>query len=175
GFMRNQLGAFAVLLIGLLPMQIAMCNSGWAQVTSDRKATADGLLEFGNQQNDRDLALQSYKSALEIYRAIKDRNGEGKSLNNLGDVYRKQARLDKAIDYYKESLAIFKQIGDRTGEGRSLNNLGLVFQMLGQYTKAIDFYQQSIALNKQIGNREQESTSLFNLGDVYRKQARLDK
>ena len=33
--MRNQLGAFAVLLVGLLPVQMTVCEGGWAQVTSD--------------------------------------------------------------------------------------------------------------------------------------------
>jgi|GEM_PF-4081797 hypothetical protein len=31
--MRNQLGAFAVLLVGLLPVQMMVCEGGWAQVT----------------------------------------------------------------------------------------------------------------------------------------------
>jgi hypothetical protein len=53
---------------------------------SAAKAEADRLLRQGNQQYDTsrfDAAFQSWQQALQIYRAIKDRRGEGNALDNM--------------------------------------------------------------------------------------------
>ncbi len=74
-----------------------------------RKAEADRLLQQGIQQLDTSQfreALQSWQQALEIYREIGNRYGEGSSLNNLGIAYRNLGQYQKAIEYHQQSLAI---------------------------------------------------------------------
>ena len=61
-----------------------------AQNTDARKAEADQLLQQGIQQYQTSQfreALQSWEKALQIYREIKDRQGEVNSLGNLGVAY----------------------------------------------------------------------------------------
>ncbi|PZV14547.1 MAG: hypothetical protein DCF20_12950 [Pseudanabaena sp.] len=84
--------------------------------------------------------MDFYQQSLAITKQIGDRNGEARSLNNLGLAYNNLGQYQKAIDFYQQSLAIRKQIGDRNGEGRSINNLGYAYFHLGQYQKAIDFF-----------------------------------
>ncbi|BAY81485.1 TPR repeat-containing protein [Calothrix parasitica NIES-267] len=111
--------------------------------------------------------MQSWEQALKIYREIKDRQGEGDALGNLGIAYFSFGNYSKAIDYHQQHLAIAREIKDRLGEGQSLGNLGNAYYYLGDYPKAIDYYQQSLAILRSIKDRLGEGQSLNNLGIVY--------
>lgn len=177
------------LFLASFSVQVVLSDSTQAQLLQENKAVADQLLELGRQQDNID-ALQLYQSALEIYRAINDRNGQGQALNSLGELYRKQGKLNKAIDLYKESLAIFKHLGDLTSESRSINNLGLVYFNLSQYDQALDFFQQALIVFKKINLsactsdsqsktcvaiRNSEVRLLNNLGLVFQELGQYDK
>ena len=88
--MRSQLGSVVIaLVLSCLPVQMMVCESVSAQTTSDRKAEADRLLKQSYQQYYKSQyreAFQSWEQALQIYREIKNRNGEATLLNNLGTV-----------------------------------------------------------------------------------------
>jgi len=149
-----------------------------AQTTQARKAEADKLIEQGNRQintSQYKAALQSYQEALQIYRKIKDRNGESRSLMGLGIAYSFFGQYPLAIDYYTQSLAIKREIGDRKGVSSSLNHLGNAYYSLGQYQKAIDYYTQSLAIAREIGDRKGVSGSLNNLGNAYNSLGQYQK
>ncbi len=141
-----------------------------AQTTDARKAEADRLLDQGYQQyqiSQFEAALQSWEQALTIYREIKDRLGEGKSLGNLGSAYDSLGDYAKAIDYHQQSLAIAREIKDRLGEGKTLGNLGSAYYVLGDYAKAIDYQQQYLAIAWAIKDRSGEGKALGSLGVAY--------
>jgi tetratricopeptide (TPR) repeat protein len=87
-------------------------------------------------------ALNSWQQALQIYRALKNREGEGRALNNLGAAYNSLGDDAKAIEYLQQQLAIAREIKDRLGEGVALGNLGAAYISLGNYAKAIEYLQQ---------------------------------
>ncbi|MFB2838870.1 tetratricopeptide repeat protein [Floridanema evergladense] len=141
------------------------------QRNNPRTVEADRLLRQGYQQDQKSQfreALQSSQQALAIYREIGDRDGEKRSLANLGIAYRNLGDYRKAIDYQQQSLAIAREIGDREGEGAALLSLGVAYYSLIDYHKAIDYLQQSLEIAKEIGNRQLEGKSLGNLSNVYR-------
>jgi CHAT domain-containing protein len=141
-----------------------------AQTPDARKAEADRLLQQGREQfqtSQFEAALQSWQQALSLYREIKDRLGEGKSLGNLGIAYQALGDYAKAIEYQQQRLAIAREIKDRLGEGQSLGNLGSAYQALGDYVKAIDYHQQLLAIAREIKDRQGEEASLKNLGIAY--------
>ncbi|MBD2354936.1 tetratricopeptide repeat protein [Tolypothrix sp. FACHB-123] len=141
-----------------------------AQTPQARKAEADRLFKQGIQQFDTsqfEAALRSWQQALIIYREIKDRQGEGAALGNLGGAYYYLGDYPKAIDYQQQRLAIAREIKDRLGEGTALGNLGLAYYSLGDYPKAIDYHQQHLAIAREIKDRLGEGLSLGNLGIAY--------
>jgi CHAT domain-containing protein/Flp pilus assembly protein TadD len=138
--------------------------------TADRKAEADRLFQQGIEQyriSQFREALQSWEQALDIYREIGDRAGEGRALGNLGNAYLSLGDYQQAIDLYEQHLAIAREIGDRAGEGRALNNLGIAYRSLGDYQQAIDLYEQVLAIFREIGDRAGEGSALGNLGNAY--------
>ncbi|MGB6300960.1 MAG: CHAT domain-containing protein [Rivularia sp. (in: cyanobacteria)] len=138
--------------------------------SNPQKSEADRLNQQGSQhfQNGQlKAALLAWEQALQIYREIKDRAGEGGVLGNLGNAYSSLGDYQKAIDFNQQSLVIAKEIGDRAGEGRALGNMGIAYRYLGDYKKAIEFHQQSLAIDREIGDRAGEGRVLGNLGLAY--------
>src|SRR5919199_3241 len=141
-----------------------------AQTTAAREAEADQLLQQGIQQyqtGQLPAALNSWQQALQIYRALKNRAGEGLALSNLGGAYHVLGNYAKAIDYGQQSLAIAREIKNREGEGGAVLNLGIANLYLGNSVKAIEYMQQSLAIAREIKNRHMEGLALVHLGLAY--------
>ncbi|MEB3220411.1 MAG: CHAT domain-containing protein [Nostocales cyanobacterium 94392] len=140
------------------------------QIMLTKKRQAGRLLEQGYEQHETSqfqAALLSWEKALQIYREIKDRQGEGTVLGSFGIAYRYTGDYPKAINYQQQSLVIAKEIKDRLGEANALGNLGNVYDSLGDYPKAIEYQQQSLVIAKEIKYRKGEANALGNLGNVY--------
>jgi CHAT domain-containing protein len=140
-----------------------------AQTTDASQAEADRLIQQGLQQyqtSQFSAALNSWQQALQIYRALKNREGKGWALNNLGIAYLDLGNYAKAIEYLQQSLAIAREIKHRKLEGLALGNLGAAYLYLGNYAKAIEYGQQSLAIAREIKDRQGEGNALI-LGAAY--------
>lgn len=104
-----------------------------------------------------------------------NRYSEGKSINNLGQVYQSQSRWDEAINCHQSSLSIFRELDHRYGEGQSFNNLGMVYNSQSRWDKAIDCLQHSLTIFRELGDRYGEGISINNLGVAYRSKSQWDK
>jgi tetratricopeptide (TPR) repeat protein len=81
--------------------------------------------------------LRSLKKALMISREIADHRGEGRTLNNLGQIYTDQGEKEWAEQYYKQALSIRQEAKDFNGESTTLRNLGLIYADLGRKDDAL--------------------------------------
>ena len=160
-------GAIAVeprVVQGELDVELAQANR------DDQKREADRIFKQGIQQFQTSQfreALQSWETALELYRELGDRQGEATSLGNLGLAYRSLGEYKQAIDLHNQSLEIDRKLGDRQGEGASLGNLGNAYYSLGEYERAIDLHNQYLTIARELGDHQGEATSLGNLGLAY--------
>ena len=141
-----------------------------AQTVDLRKAEADRLFQQGREQfktNQYKAALQSWQQALVIYREIKNRQGEGMALNNIGLAYTSLFDYTKGIDFFEKSLAVAREIKDRQGEARALGNLGSTYIDLRDYAKAINYSEQRLVIAREIKDPRGEGMALGNLGVAY--------
>ena len=141
-----------------------------AQTPDARKAAAYRLFKQGIEQfqtSQYEAALDSWHQALILFQKLENRLGEGKSLGNLGMVYRVLGYYDTAIKYHQQSLAIAQEIKNYPGQSASLVNLGNAYLYLGDYGKAIKYYQQSLAIAQEINDPQGEGQARKNLGTVY--------
>ena len=79
-------------------------------------------------------------------REVKDRAGEGITLNNLGGAYWALSQYERAIGYFEQALVILREVQNRAMEGAVLTNLGAAYWALSQYERAIDYYEQALAI-----------------------------
>jgi CHAT domain-containing protein/tetratricopeptide (TPR) repeat protein len=141
-----------------------------AQTVDQRKVEADRLVDQGIQlfqTTQLNAALQSWQQALLLYRALKDRRGEGTVLGNLGNAYSYLGNYPKAIEYQEQSLSIAREINDRIVEGLVLGGLGVTYFSLGNYPKVIEYQEQSLAITRELKNQILEGATLGNLGNAY--------
>lgn len=115
-------------------------------------------------------ALSLYERSLSISREISDRNGEAKSLNNIGQIYRAQGDYGKALDYLEQSLPICQEIGDKEVEGATLNNIATLAYAKGDHLNALKYLEQSLLLAKEAKDKEVESGTLNNIGMIHSAQ-----
>ena len=141
-----------------------------AQTTDAREAEGDRFLQQGLQQfqtSQFPAALNSWQQALQIYRTIKNRQGEALALGILGAFYGSVGNHAKVIEYSQQYLVIAREIKDRQSEGVALGNLGVAYRNLGDYAKAIEYSQQYLAIAREIKDRQGEWNALGNLGGAY--------
>jgi len=141
-----------------------------AQTTDASQAEGDRFLQQGLQQfqtSQFPAALNSWQQALQIYRTIKNRQGEALALGILGAFYGSVGNHAKVIEYSQQYLVIAREIKDRQSEGVALGNLGVAYRNLGDYAKAIEYSQQYLAIAREIKDRQGEWNALGNLGGAY--------
>jgi len=64
-------------------------------------------------------ALRVSLTALELYQQLGDRQGEGRTLNDIGGVYRGTGEYAQALRYHQEALAIRRAMAIRPERRRS--------------------------------------------------------
>lgn len=163
-FVQNSIYSGSNLPAVLTASQISAPNN------TERKAEAEKVMQQGREQlkaSQFTPALQFWQQALLIYREIKDRQGEGKTLGNIGLAYHYLGDYRKAIEYYQQSLPILREIKDSKTEGIVLYNFGNTYDSLGDYRKAIQYHQQSLKIAQEIKDREGEGAVFGVLGNAY--------
>ena len=136
----------------------------------DKTGEATILNNIGQVYSDlgeKHKALQFFKQALSISRALGDKNGKAATLNNIGQVYSDLGEKQKALSFFNQALTIFHAVEDKGGEAKTLNNIGLIYNNLGENHKALQFYNQALSTSRAMEDRDGEATTLNNIGGVY--------
>jgi CHAT domain-containing protein/uncharacterized protein HemY len=166
--------SIALALTGLLtiaPVTTAASAIGvQAQTVDARKVEADRVFQQAVEQiktKQAQAALKLFEQALLIYREIKDREREGRTLGSIGLVYAEFGNNTQAIKYYEQRLVIAKELNDRRSQATAVTNLGNAHAELNDYNKAIEYYEQRLAISRELKDRIWEGKSLRSLGNVY--------
>jgi tetratricopeptide (TPR) repeat protein len=136
-----------------------------------QKAELAGLLlELGSENWHLTRAAEAiprFERALEFFREIGDRQGEGDALGKIGNTFAVLGDGHRAIEHYAQRLAIARAIGDRRGEANAIGGLGIVYADLGKTRQSIKYFEQWVKIAREIGDRRGEGNALGNLGLAY--------
>ncbi|MGB6014741.1 MAG: CHAT domain-containing tetratricopeptide repeat protein [Nodosilinea sp.] len=174
GLDETSSGSYRLTVVETTLEQMApiLTTGALAQVEANR------LLEQGLQQlyvSQSREALQSVGQALAIYREIGDRQGEAKSLGNIGLAYAELGEYEHAIDLHQQAFEIAQQINDREWEAGSLSNLGNAYLSLGEYGYALSLLQQALKIDNENNDSQGEANSLGSIGTAYFLLGQYDK
>jgi signal transduction histidine kinase len=111
-----------------------------------------------------DEAVKSYRSALGIQEKINDRQGQGRSLNNIGSVYLMQGKHMEALDNFTAAIEIKEEIGDVASIGRSYLNVGDIY-FLFAHDKTLSAHKRDSLLAEARTNFEKALVALERIGD----------
>jgi|GEM_PF-4344377 len=118
-------------------------------------------------------SLSAFQQALELYRELQDREGEGRCLNGVGALHKDLGEMAKAREYLEQALVIRREVGNLRGESLTLLTLGPVYQYLGESEKALTSLASALSLYEILGDLESIGMVKYNLGQVYHGQGRL--
>jgi tetratricopeptide (TPR) repeat protein len=119
-------------------------------------------------------AIDCFRRALPIWRAIGFPQAEAVTLDPLGAAYRDTGRFGEALDCLQRALLIWRDVGDTWGEGITLHNIGDTYRDLGHFDQAIHFLHQSHSVRQQIGDQWGVAWTLHDLGSAYADLHRYD-
>ena len=134
--------------------------------TRERAQALVGLATLARRQGDYAAAVESYESALTIFRSLEDASGIASALNNLGVVAQDRGQYDQARELLSEAHRHFASIGDLPRSAACLNNLGLVARRQGDLQGAITLYERSLGIWDTLGDKLRRALCLNNLGVV---------
>lgn len=90
----------------------------------------------------RDSSLNYYFKALNIYKESKNKLGEAKVYNNLGNIF-SEFDNNKSLEYYYKSLSIASRLKDGNLIAGCYLNIGNIFHKQNNYKKAVSFFKKS--------------------------------
>jgi len=169
------LAALSPFNVFLLPSSLTLTL---AQATDPRKTEADQLLKLCReqlQQQQYEAAIQSCQEAVASLRQRGNRNGEARSITNLGIAHLNRSQPEKAIRYFQQALPMFQAAKDRSGEAIVLTNQGAAYRRLSQYEQSVGFYEKALAIYQAVQNRGGEKQTLYGLGQTYSAMKRYDQ
>ncbi|NEU76225.1 CHAT domain-containing protein [Hassallia byssoidea VB512170] len=133
--------------------------------------TLDLSATIYSELNENTKALGYVEQALAIWRELKDRLQEARTLMTFSMIYGfNLTEYTKAVGYVEQALAILRESKEpeaRSLQGLTLSGLGEFYRQLGEKQKAIDAYNQAQSLYHADNQPKEEAEALSGLAGVY--------
>ncbi len=142
------------------------------------KSKADVLLKATTLAFDEGRygdVLAPGRSALDIYTALKDEEGQGKTLHYMGQAERRLANYPEALSLHHRALDLATQASDRLHRGLALVDIGDVHERKKEQEEAIKFYSEALQVLKSPADWQEAALALRQLGDVYVATGNFEK
>ncbi len=154
------------------------------RVEGDRPATAEdrqlvaALAVFAEgetlrRQRQRSPAIDKYRAALGVFRAVGDARRQAEALHRIGWQAEELGRLSSALDADAEAVALFRDLGERWRQGALLNRIGSIRCLLGDSAESLAAHRQALDLARELGDVDLEAGVLNNIGLAYQSRYQI--
>ncbi len=120
-------------------------------------------------------ALPWFRQQLEIFEKIKDLEGQGRALNNIGGTWQDMQVPDSAIVYLLRSVDLKEKLGNMGDVAAGLSNIANNYSDLKAYDKAIELLQRVLSIRRKLGEEKRSMFALNNLSVAYGRKGDLEK
>jgi DNA-binding SARP family transcriptional activator len=141
-----------------------------AERSGDRAGEAHMLSGIGSAYRAtgrRDLAVQTQRRALGIFREVADVPGTATALSNLGAAYRDAGMFDEALACSRQAYEVDRARNEPGNMAISLYQIGLTLTAAGRAADAIPVICESLGSLHQIGHRRGEALVLYALATAH--------
>lgn len=118
---------------------------------NNRKGIAAAFLRLGaiyDMQLKLEEAMDAYQNSLVIFREVRDKNGQGNCLNQIGIIHGKLNQVEQAKICLGQSIEISVGLNDLAGVLASKNNLANILQRQGFLIESKKIYQELIEIHE---------------------------
>ena len=116
--------------------------------------------------NEQKKAIDDYLLALDVFQQINDLRGQGRVLNNIGNLYRDND-YDAALDFFKKALVIGKKLHDNDLMAKLYLNMGNIYFREKSYYQALTYDDKSKELFVALKDSVNLVLCLQNKGVIY--------
>jgi predicted ATPase len=99
---------------------------------------------------DLDRAHEVFAEALDVFRSLKDKDGEAAALNSLGVVMRSLGDLDAAEKFFEAAIDLRRDLGDEGGLSTATSNLGIAAADRGDFERAQRLLETALELDRSL-------------------------
>ena len=139
------------------------------------QATVFNDLGINNaMKGNSDLALENFKSSLELYEELENASSSIKLYNNIGQILWQKGELEEALNHYMRGQDLSEKAGQKRFSAALLLNIGLINESKGDLDLALDYFQQSLPLFVELSRSDEIAICQNNLGRVYQAKGELD-
>ena len=127
-------------------------------------AEAYRILGIGKSyQNESESAFEYYLNSLSYFQKKKDRKGEAKVYNNIGNLYR-SIDYNKSLEYFSKSLNIAQELQIKELIAGLNLNIGTIYQKKELHNEALVSYKKSLKHFSEIDNGTGVIQCMQNIG-----------
>jgi CHAT domain-containing protein len=137
-------------------------------------AEAEQLLKEWKAESSR-KAIVKFQDSLTLWRGLRDRREEGRTLRRIGDVHQPLSEYQDALLVYQQALALDREANDRDEEIEVLNQISSVYIFLSENQRALEACTRALRLSQDTGNRRGEAAALNNFGELKNWSGDLQK
>lgn len=129
---------------------------------------------FTGQVNDYlakyNIALDQYKTALELIESYPDAVIEFKILNSTGITHFNKGSYETALEYYVRALKVSERFEDKLYYASVLNNIGVVYMSILQYDDALQYFLKYLQTMRAMGQTRFVAVAMLNAGEAFMKK-----
>ncbi len=114
-------------------------------------------------------AMNFYQKALDIYRILKDRDGEASIMQNMGIIHVANKDYRNALGYYLSALKVYDELHDSISMAQIYLNLGSSYEEQSDYSRGLSYYQKALNISLRKDYKFGIAYSYFSLGSLYSK------
>jgi Tfp pilus assembly protein PilF len=115
-------------------------------------------------RNHGTTGLVSRADPVEIFRDIRNRQGEAAAVYDLGRTRQATGNYHQASSAFRQALRLARSLGDQGGEVEVLNEIGALCCAQGKLRQATAFHCKAQNLAQEIGSLWDEAQALAGLG-----------
>ena len=123
--------------------------------------------DLHSQKSSWNLAGDDYVKALDLWRAVADRAGEGRALVSLARSFANRDNFPKAIEYSDQTLAIARELHSDSLEASALEISARAYTVTGKPGQAVSNLEQVVSFRLAEADRTGEASALAALAQAH--------
>ncbi|WP_375560434.1 tetratricopeptide repeat protein [Bernardetia sp. OM2101] len=116
---------------------------------------------------DYEQAQFYYQRAYSVFEEMKEKNGQGRAINGLANVYYLKKEYDLALENGYKALEIHISDSHKTSISRDYNDLGKIYAAKKEYEKAFAYYGKALQIRLEGNFYMAAVTTLSEIGSLH--------
>jgi CHAT domain-containing protein/tetratricopeptide (TPR) repeat protein len=138
-----------------------------ARVDAERLLMEGRTLIEKKTAESRNLAIERFARAVEIWKIVRDAREEGYALCNIGEQYHVLRNFAEGMKYLNLALLRLEEAQDLSGQSYVFNQMGAAHRDLENPLNALPKYDRALELRRRNGDRWGQAQIHNNIGFLY--------